>query len=156
MENNIFKNMLKLSGGTTITQIMGILVLPILSIIYSPEDFGVYALFFSISNILLLFGTWQYHMAIVLPKDYGESINLFFLSIILLFFMSGILLILLILSNRFMINIFKIDEVSWLFLLIPLHIFISGFYQILRSLNSRNNTFGNSAKSSVINSGFTY
>ncbi len=156
MENNIFKNMLKLSGGTTITQIMGILVLPILSRIYSPEDFGIYALFFSISNILLILGTWQYHVAVVLPKDYNESINLFFLSILLLTFMSILFFILLMASNSFMSNLFKINGPSSLFLLIPIHIFISGAYQSLRALNSRNNAFGNSAKSSVINSGFTY
>jgi len=156
METNIFKNVLKLSGGTTITQIMGILVLPILSRVYSPEDFGIYALFFSISNILLIFGNWQYSMAIVLPKDYDESNSLFFLSIILLSFMSIIFLIFLILFDNFMTNIFKINDLSRLFLLIPLHIFISGVYKSLRSLNSRNNAFGNSANSSVINSGFTY
>lgn len=156
MENDIFKNMLKISGSTTITQIMGILVLPILSRIYSPEDFGIYALFFSISNILLILSTWQYHMAIVLPKDYEESISLFFLSILLLSFMSIIFLILLILFNSFIINLFKLEDLSSLFLLIPLHIFISGVYQTLRYLNSRNNAFGNSAKSAVINSGFTY
>ena len=78
MENNIFKNMLKLSGSSSITQILGILVLPILSRIYSPENFGIYALFFSISNILLIIVMGQYHLAIVIPKDYEKSLSLFF------------------------------------------------------------------------------
>jgi len=156
MENNIFKNMLKLSGGTTITQVMGILVLPILSRIYSPEEFGIYALFFSISNILLILSTWQYEMAIVLPKEYGESISLFFLCILLVSIMSLFFLLIFIFFNDFILNLFKLKNLSSLFLLIPLHIFISGVYQTLRYLNSRNNTFGNSAKSAVINSGSTY
>jgi O-antigen/teichoic acid export membrane protein len=156
MENSIFRNMLKLSGSTTITQIMGVLVLPILSRLYSPEDFGIYALFFSISNILLILGTWNYHMAIVLPKDNNESISLFFLSILLLFSMSIIFLIFIILFDNYIVDIFKLKNLSDLILLIPLHIFISGIYQILRYLNSRNNAFGNSAKSNIINSGLTY
>lgn len=156
METNIFKNMLKLSGGTTIAQIMGILVLPILSRIYSPADFGLYALFFSISNILLIVSTWQYEMAIVLPKKHDESVSLFFLSILLVFIMSLLFLLFLIFFNDFILNLLKLKNLSTLFFLIPFHIFISGFYQSLRYLNSRNNAFGNSAKSAVINSGTTY
>jgi len=156
MEKNIFRNMLKLSGSTTITQLMGILVLPFLSRLYSPENFGIYALFFSISNILLIISTWQYDVAIVIPKKYEDSLRLFFLSFLLLILMSLIFFIILIFFNKYILNIFKLDNLSNLFLLIPIHIFISGLYQSLRYLNTRNNAFGNSAKSSIINSGLTY
>lgn len=156
MKTNIFTNMLKLSGGTTITQIMGILVLPILSRVYSPEYFGVYALFFSISNILLVVAIWQYNVAIVIPKNYEDSINLFFLSILILSFMSLIFFGILIFLNDFIFKLFNLNDLSNLLFLIPVHIFISGVYQSLRYLNSRNNAFGNSAKSAVVNSGITY
>ncbi|HOC78370.1 MAG TPA: oligosaccharide flippase family protein [Methanofastidiosum sp.] len=156
MENDIFKNMLKISGSTTITQIMGILVLPILSRVYSPENFGVYALFFSISNILLIIATWQYDVAIVIPKKYEDSLSLFFLSILLLSFMSLGFFLIMIFFNTFILNLFRLNDLSRILFLIPVHIFISGFYQSLRYLNSRNNAFGNTAKSSIINSGITY
>ncbi len=156
METNIFKNILKLSGSTTITQIMGVLILPMLSRLYSPEDFGTFALFISISNILLIIGTWQYHMAIVIPKDYEESISLFYLSILLLSIMSILFLIILMFFKGFIINLLELKNVSNLFFLIPIYIFISGVYYTLRVLNSKNNNFGNSAKSSIVNSGVTY
>jgi len=100
----------------------------------------------------------QYHLAIVIPKDYEKSLSLFFLSILFLSFMSIIILILLFLVNKLaptISNLVIFSNLGLLFLL-PIHIFISGLYLSLRYLNSRNNSFGNSAKSSVINSGITY
>ena len=62
------KNVLTLMTGTTIAQAIPIAISPILTRIYTPEDFGVFALYLSIVSILVVFTTGQYDLAIMLPK----------------------------------------------------------------------------------------
>ncbi len=45
------RNVLTLMTGTTIAQAIPIAISPILTRIYTPQDFGVYALFVSIGDI---------------------------------------------------------------------------------------------------------
>jgi O-antigen/teichoic acid export membrane protein len=37
--------------------------------VYSPDDFGVYLLFLSISGIIVVVSCLSYQLAVVLPKD---------------------------------------------------------------------------------------
>ena len=46
------RNVLTLMTGTTIAQAIPIGISPILTRIYSPEDFGLFALFLAITNII--------------------------------------------------------------------------------------------------------
>ncbi|HHV83783.1 MAG TPA: oligosaccharide flippase family protein [Tepidanaerobacter syntrophicus] len=64
------------AGGTAVAQGINIVIMPILSRIYSPNDFGVMAAFVSITSILLEVSGFRYHFAIPLPKHerYGEAL----------------------------------------------------------------------------------
>ena len=50
-------------------EILGILLTPVLTRMYTPEAFGLAALFGSIVVIPAVFATMGYHSAIVLPKN---------------------------------------------------------------------------------------
>ena len=64
--------------GTAIAQLITIGFTPILSRIYTPEDFGVFAIIFSISSILSSIIGGRYEIAIVQPKEKFESLNLWY------------------------------------------------------------------------------
>jgi O-antigen/teichoic acid export membrane protein len=70
-------------GATTIGQVITIAASPALTRLYEPRDFGVMALFASVSAILVAFSTGQYHSAIVLPEDDFEGYSLLAGSVIL-------------------------------------------------------------------------
>lgn len=63
------RNFAKLLSANVVAQVIGLLVYPILTRIYSPEDFGLLNLFLSIGGVLCILATAEYHNAIVLPKD---------------------------------------------------------------------------------------
>lgn len=63
------RNVLTLMSGTALSQIIAILVLPILSRIYDPSDFGKLAVVMSISNIPGVILALRYEMAIMLPRQ---------------------------------------------------------------------------------------
>ena len=63
------QNVAKLLSANVVAQVVGLLVYPLLTRLYSPEDFGLMNLFVSIGNVLVILATAEYHYAIVLPKD---------------------------------------------------------------------------------------
>ena len=72
-EGSFLNNVLTLLAGTILAQIITVSVSPILTRLYTPEDFGVFALYTSIASILVIFGTCRYELAIVLPEEDGEA-----------------------------------------------------------------------------------
>ena len=78
------KNSIALLGGTVFSQLIPIGLSPVLTRLFSPTEFGVLALFVSISKIISVFITGRYEPAIVLPKEDRDGVNLmgaaFFLS----------------------------------------------------------------------------
>lgn len=82
--NNFLRNILLIASGTAFAQGLSILVTPIVTRIYSPEDFGVLASFNSVMSIVIILGSLDYHRAIPLAKDDEKVINLISLSCLIL------------------------------------------------------------------------
>lgn len=54
------RNVITLMTGTTFAQILTIIVAPILTRLYGPEDYGVLALYTSILGIFTVIACWRY------------------------------------------------------------------------------------------------
>lgn len=65
---NVFKGMLTLLMGSGFARIVGLLCIPVLTRIYSPDDYGVLALYISFVAILAPVFSLRYVQAIPLPK----------------------------------------------------------------------------------------
>ena len=81
IENSFIKNVVTLVAGTSIAQLIPILISPILTRIYSPEDFGLYAILIAISSICAIGSCLRYESAIVQEKDSNNAIVLLRLSV---------------------------------------------------------------------------
>lgn len=94
------KNILKLFSGTSVAQLIPLISAPILTRIYSPEDFGVFATFLAISAIVSIVATFRLELAIVIPenKKDGESLLLLVLINSIIFSFLALLLTLLIMK----------------------------------------------------------
>ena len=117
------KNVLTLMTGTTIAQAIPIAISPILTRIYTPEDFGVLALFVAITTIFGTIANGRYELAIMLPKKDEDAINIFALGFIITCFISLILLILVLIFMR-----------NWLILLS----FIMKYQSLMIDTNMKN------------------
>lgn len=67
------KDVLTVIGGTTVAQVVGILVYPVITRLFSPDAFGVSAVFVSLTTILSVLACLRYEAAVMLPKDDRES-----------------------------------------------------------------------------------
>jgi O-antigen/teichoic acid export membrane protein len=86
-KNIYFKNLTTLTIGAVFAQSIGIFAAPILSRIYSPEDYGVYAIFASVVTILSTIFPLRYESKIIVPKD-DDEVN----ALLLVIFYSTIIL----------------------------------------------------------------
>jgi O-antigen/teichoic acid export membrane protein len=128
----LFSGILTLFSGTAAAQLVAILLQPFLRRLYSPEEFGAYAVYLSIVSILVTLSTLRYEPAIVQPEKKSEAVNLFFIafyfnlafSILLLFFVG--------IFRDSLAGFLNISQAHawWLFFL-PASVFMLGTYQTM-------------------------
>lgn len=67
-------------AGTSLAQLLTFAAYPIVSRLYSPDEFGVFGVFMSVSGMIALMATGRYELAIVLPDEETDAKKLFKLS----------------------------------------------------------------------------
>ncbi|BAF71056.1 lipopolysaccharide biosynthesis protein [Sulfurovum sp. NBC37-1] len=149
------RNVLTLMTGTTIAQSIPIAISPILTRIYTPEDFGVFALYMSIASLFSVMATGRYELAIMLPEKDSDAINIVALSIIISFFISFISFIVIYVFNAKITDLLGNPEIAtWLYF-IPVAVLLTGIYQSLNYWSNRKKQYKRLAASRVIQSGTT-
>lgn len=122
------RNAATIMTGTTIAQIIGILISPILTRIYSPQDFGLFALFSASLAVVTVMITLKYENAIMLPSDDEDAINIVALSTIIAFSISMMVLtVVIIFGKNLMVLLDGKGTENWLFFY-PVSIFFAGIY----------------------------
>jgi lipopolysaccharide exporter len=143
-------NIAKLFSSSFIAQLVPFIVLPFLTRLYSPDDFGVWAYFLSISGIYSILMTGNYEFAIVLPKEEKEAANVTAaaLTIAVIMFIAGVLIIpffgSLVLKSSGIIS----GSASAV-LLIPATAFVMALFRIANYWNNRDNSFGRIAVGNI-------
>jgi len=91
--SSFLKNVTTLALGTIIGQLILIGATPILTRIYSAKDFGILALFTSVSTIAAILTTGRYEFAIGLPEKDEDAINIIGLIVFLATLISSFFLL---------------------------------------------------------------
>ena len=125
------KNVLTLMTGTTIAQAIPIAISPILTRIYTPEDFGVFALFIAIVALLATLTTGQYDLAVMLPKYEKNALHIVRLSLFINTVFSSIIFLILFIFFDFFQSLLGTNSLGNLLFLIPFAVFLTGCYQTL-------------------------
>ncbi|MDD5360378.1 MAG: oligosaccharide flippase family protein [Sulfurovaceae bacterium] len=146
------RNVLTLMTGTTIAQAIPIAISPILTRIYSPQDFGVFALFVAIVGFFSVVSSLRYEQAILVPKDDEDAINIFALGFLVNAFISIFLFLIVAVLNKEIANLFNNKEIeTWLWFA-PLTIFFIGLFNLLTYWNNRKKHYANITKATIIKS----
>ena len=149
------RNVLTLMTGSMIAQAIPIAISPILTRIYTPEDFGMFALYMSISSLFAIFATGRYELAIMLPKKDEDAVNILLLSIIITFFVSMLSFFIILLFNQEIVSWLGNASLSnWLYV-IPFSVLFTGLYQSFNYWNNRKKAYKRLAVSRVTQSATT-
>ncbi|EPO0038023.1 lipopolysaccharide biosynthesis protein [Vibrio cholerae] len=149
MNKSFSKNVLTLMTGTGIAQAIPIAIIPILTRMFSPEDFGLLALYAACVSILGVVATGRYEIAIMLPKDDEDARLLLQLSMLVALFFSLLISIPISIWNAQIARFLGNEDIAvWLYL-VPVSVLFTGIYQALTYWNNRQKKFINTAVSRV-------
>ncbi|MFS0689433.1 lipopolysaccharide biosynthesis protein [Sporosarcina sp. 179-K 8C2 HS] len=121
-----FKGLISLITGNIGAQLIGILMIPIIARIFSPEDIGQLSLLISILAIINVFSTLKLELALPLEAENKKLVNLISASFIILLF---VVIITFIAVHGLLIN----DLLSYnlVFYLLPLMLLGDGIYNLV-------------------------
>jgi O-antigen/teichoic acid export membrane protein len=136
--------------GTTVAQAIPVAISPILTRIYSPEDFGVFAIYMAMAAIVAVAATGRYEMAIMLPREEEDVRSIVKLILILLSTVTLMSFLIVFFLNQPISDLFENKEISdWLYFL-PVSIFLVGLYQVYNYLLIRKKNFNQLSKNKII------
>lgn len=135
------RNFAKLLSANVVAQVIGLIVYPILTRIYSPEDFGLLNLFLSIGNVLVVLAIADYYYAIVLPKQEKDAVALTHISSILLL-ITVVLVALSVFFSRPISLLFKSPSLATYYWMMPIYVLVMGAWNILNYWYIRKKSFG--------------
>ncbi|TGC08295.1 lipopolysaccharide biosynthesis protein [Methanolobus halotolerans] len=140
-DKSFASDVLTLVGGTAFAQIVALLAAPILTRLYGPEDFGVWALFISVTGIIGVIACLRYELSIMLPESDEDAVNLLALSLAIVLLISIITIPLIYVFKNSLVLVLNSPQLGDYVWLIPPFIFISGVFLALNYWNSRTKKF---------------
>ncbi len=150
--NNTTQNVLALTAGTTLSQLILVATAPILTRLYTPRDFGLFALYISLSSIIAVLSTGCYEFAIMLPKKDSDAIIISILCLSLICSFCPIFFFAIFILNTTIANILKSPELKyWLFFL-PISVLLTGIYSTLYNWSNRKQEYHRISVSRVFGS----
>ena len=130
-QSEFYHNVLTLMTGSTLSQSIPIAISPILTRIYTPEEFGVYAIFLAIVTIFGTIISGRYELAIMLPKKDEDAINIFALGLVITICLTVFTSILVIVLKNYIVNLLNTHTIEYWLYLVPLSILLIGCYNLL-------------------------
>lgn len=141
-----------LVGGTAFAQGLAILALPILTRIYSPSDFSLFAVYTSLIMVLSVASCLRFEIAIPIPRAKEEAVNLVALSFISNLIISIIIFLAIIIYYPQIIKLLGQPKFGQLIWFVPLGVFFLGLYNTFQYWATRQKKFKIIAKTRIIQS----
>jgi O-antigen/teichoic acid export membrane protein len=143
------RNVVTLMTGSTLAQAIPVAISPILTRMYGPRDFGLLALFVSLTTIFSAVANGRYELALLLPESDEDAINIAALGAVIALGLSLVLLVVVCLFNTRISHALDNKEIGpWLYL-VPLTVFFLGIFNVLNYFNNRLKSYKSIALASV-------
>lgn len=145
------RDVVLLSGSTAVGQLLALLVSPILTRLYMPEDYGILGVVSSVLGILSVIGALRYELAIPLPEDDDEAAAVLCVSLGAVAVVS--------LSSVVAVTIWGEEWARWtnvpprFVLVIPIGVLLIGLYQLFYYWTVRMRSFSTVAATRITQSG---
>lgn len=151
-QSELVKNGITLLSASTISQLIALIVYPIITRQYDPADLGVLSLFLSIVGIGTILASGKYELAIMVEKKKENAAAAFDISLFLTILLSILTLVLVLFFKPWLVNTFNLESISLFMNFIPLLIFLSSLGFVLTYWFNRNKRFALSARYNIVQS----
>ncbi len=153
IKSDFLKSVSLLMTGTIFAQLIGYLLAPIITRLYSPSEMGEFGVFHRIIVVIVTLSTVRYELAIPLPKKNSDSFLLFRLSIRIA--LISMILSFIALNIYYLWNNLDFERVIWIFCIsatsISLVFFNLGTNWAIRHQYYKNLTYSKITNSIVLN-----
>ncbi|WP_020146550.1 lipopolysaccharide biosynthesis protein [Thioalkalivibrio sp. ALJ15] len=151
-KNRFARSVSVLAGGTAAGQIIVVAASPILTRLYSPEDFGLFAVFASLLGILGVIASLRYQLAIPLPEDDADAARVAILSVLVVVGMAGLSALVVLFFGEPVSHLLNVPQLAPYLWLLPLGLFLLGVYQVLSYWAIRRRAYGPIARTKLTQS----
>lgn len=141
-----------LAGGTALAQALTVLALPIITRLYTPEDFSVLAVYAALLGMIGVVACLRFEIAIPLPSDDFEAANLLVLGLFFTTVISGLVLLLVELVPEQIANGLGQPALKAYLWLLPLGVWLSGAFGCVQYWATRSKLFSDIAQTRMTQS----
>lgn len=150
--SGVFRGMATLALGSTVAKIIAFLAIPVLTRIYTPEDYGVLSVFNALVFMLIPLVTLYYVMAIPLPRHRGLAMNLLVISVLFTLVFSALISALFLFWGERILAVFSMAALAPHAWLIGIALLGTSGFEITTLWATRRRTYGAIARASVLQS----
>lgn len=138
-----------LVGGTAFAQALGILILPLVTRLYSPADFSALAAFISISSIISIVACLRLEIAIPMPEENDEAVNLLAASLCICTIVAAIVGLIVWQYSSQILNALGQPSLGSCLWLLPVTIWAASAYSAIQFWSTRQKKFAVIAKTRI-------
>jgi len=139
--NRIVRSVTVLVSGTAIGHIVTLVALPILTRLYTPDDFAILALITSVISMISVAACMRLELAVPLPERDRDGINLLTTALLSSVLVSLFLLLLVALFSKSLAVLIGREQAAPYFLLIPFGVWLTSTSLALQYWLSRKKRF---------------
>jgi O-antigen/teichoic acid export membrane protein len=148
----VFRGMATLALGSGIGRVIGLAAIPVLTRLYTPEDFGALAVFTALVAILAPLVTLRYVLALPLPRHDGVAMNLLVLSFGLMLVFCALIALALGLWGGALLTLVSMQVLAPWWWLIALGVLGTATYEMLTMWATRKRAYKVIAQTNVTQS----
>lgn len=130
-----------LVGGTAGLQLLSLLTAPIYTRLYTPNDFGLLAVFTSLIALVAVIASLRYELAIPLPADDQEAANIVVLALLIVGGMAGVTLVVIAFLRQPIAAALDVPQLADYLWLLPIGILLGGAYNVFNYWAVRTKNF---------------
>lgn len=150
-KSDFARSVLTLLTGTAFAQAIPLIISPVLTRLYSPDEFGAYALYAAIVSVLVVVATGQYENAVLLPKKELHAFSLVALAGMLTAGFSVFVLVVVVCLGDFISDALG-GHLGGLIYLLPISVFATSLISVLSYWSTRKANYKRLSKNAVLNS----
>jgi len=154
-KNHLVRDVTLLSAGTAGAQALSILSAPIITRLYGPEAYGIFGVFLSFLTILSSMGAMSYPLALPLPQERGEAIQITRISAIAALCFCSLLAVLILIPTSLSEQLQSASRLGEWLHWIPLALLIGTSAQIASQWLVRDKVFKATSTITLANSAWT-
>lgn len=148
-KNKYFKNVAILSGGAAVAQLIAVVASPILTRLYTPEEFGILAVFVALLATLSAASSLKYHLAVPLVDDHNDALHVLLLSFIINILYGILIGILSYFAYNYFFKFENLVRVAQYIWILPISVTALGIYESLKFWAIRQGHFKHIAKTKI-------